>query len=326
MSDEMQIDGTSYISSKRAAQLSGYAQDYIGQLARRSLIEAKRIGGLWYVSMESLEVYKKKAEEYKPEPPISRHDTPEPGTLVFFDGKEYLSAARAAEMTGYAQDYVGQLGRSGKILSQQVGNRWYVEKESILGHKAEKDRLLAAVQRESVGLQIPQGAQKKQPEYLSNIRYSGSGPLLNYYQDDKDLMADTGKEIKRLASSDNFDEEDDLPELGSSTKVYTVPIRRLPTPVTQHGNQRRVGREIALPMPRKSYLPMILGAAATIIIILSIGYTAAFKKNSAYAVNITQFKDLNSLPASVEAAVSHIGDVLELYLTRELSYKRSQTQ
>ena len=35
MSDEMQIEGKPYISSKRASELSGYAQDYIGQLARK---------------------------------------------------------------------------------------------------------------------------------------------------------------------------------------------------------------------------------------------------------------------------------------------------
>ena len=41
------IGDENLISSKRAAESSGYAQDYIGQLARKGLIEARRIGGLW---------------------------------------------------------------------------------------------------------------------------------------------------------------------------------------------------------------------------------------------------------------------------------------
>src|ERR1700722_5857714 len=186
MSEEMQIDGKSYISSKRASHLSGYAQDYIGQLARKALIDARRIGGLWYIYMESLENYKQKAGEFKPEPPV-RPESTEPGTLIFFDGKEYLSAARAAEQTGYTQDYVGQLARTGSVLSQQVGNRWYVERQSLLGHKKEKDALLGAVQSESVGIQKRAIASKDHPEYQANYRHSGQEPLLNYFYEEGDL-------------------------------------------------------------------------------------------------------------------------------------------
>ena len=326
MSEEMQIDGKSYISSKRASQLSGYAQDYIGQLARKSLIDARRIGGLWYVSMESLEEYKKKADEYKPEPPTARSEVAEPGTLVFFDGKEYLSAARAAEITGYTQDYVGQLGRSGKILSQQVGNRWYVEKDSITGHKAEKDRLLAAVQRESVGLQIPQTATKNTPKYLANTGYSGAGPILNYYHEENDLMALTEKAVSDAdLPTPVKGTEDALQELKINTHVYSIPIKRR---YKDHSGAiaGRVGSERMLPMPRKSLLPMIIGAAATIVIVLSVGYASIFKQNSAYALGIRHLSDISTLPASVGAAVGRIGDILEPLLTRELIYTRSDSQ
>ena len=55
MTNEITLEGEEYISSKRASELSGYAQDYIGQLARVAAIDAKRIGGLWYVSLDSLD-------------------------------------------------------------------------------------------------------------------------------------------------------------------------------------------------------------------------------------------------------------------------------
>ncbi len=69
MSDAISLEGKEYISSKRASELSGYAQDYIGQLARKGLIHAQRVGGLWYISMASLVGYKTKADDYVPQQP-----------------------------------------------------------------------------------------------------------------------------------------------------------------------------------------------------------------------------------------------------------------
>ena len=115
MSDEVHIGDQTYISSKRAAQISGYAQDYIGQLCRSGLIEAQRIGGLWYVVLDSLYKHKQKADSYVPVAP-RREPSTEAESLVSFDGKDYVSASRAAELTGYHRDYVAQLGRAGTIL------------------------------------------------------------------------------------------------------------------------------------------------------------------------------------------------------------------
>jgi hypothetical protein len=51
------------------------------------------------------------------------------------DGKNYLSSKRAAKVTGYAKDYVGQLCREGRISARLVGRNWYVLEESILEHR-----------------------------------------------------------------------------------------------------------------------------------------------------------------------------------------------
>lgn len=47
--DELTIDGKKYISSKRAAKITGYAKDYVGQLCREGYVEARRVGRNWYV-------------------------------------------------------------------------------------------------------------------------------------------------------------------------------------------------------------------------------------------------------------------------------------
>lgn len=49
--------------------------------------------------------------------------------------KVYISAKRAAEITGYARDYVGQLCREGHVDAKMVGRSWYVFEPSIRAHR-----------------------------------------------------------------------------------------------------------------------------------------------------------------------------------------------
>jgi excisionase family DNA binding protein len=55
-------------------------------------------------------------------------------------GKKYISSKRAAELTGYAKDYIGQMARSGKLPGMRMGRAWYVEKEALLGGEAKEER------------------------------------------------------------------------------------------------------------------------------------------------------------------------------------------
>ena len=52
------IDGTSYISSSRAASLFGYTKDYVGQLARSGKIKSQLIGRTWYIDEDSIRSHK----------------------------------------------------------------------------------------------------------------------------------------------------------------------------------------------------------------------------------------------------------------------------
>lgn len=56
--DQMEIDGKNYLSSKKAAELTGYAKDYVGQLCREGRVTAKLIGRSWYVSEESIKAHR----------------------------------------------------------------------------------------------------------------------------------------------------------------------------------------------------------------------------------------------------------------------------
>lgn len=299
MSDDVVVAGVSYISSKRASEVSGYTQDYIGQLARSGAIDAKRIGGLWHVSLESLNSYKEKSEEFKPTPPQHENKSADPESFVSLDGKDYISASRASKLSGYNQDYIGQLARSGSILSRQVGNRWYVEKGSLLSYKHEKDSLLAAVQSESVGI--------KRPASILEATEAYEQPLLNYIEEKKDLMP-------AIAEKEEPKEEN----MSVSTPV---PIRVVyserslpPKPLGANAASRYPARK------RGGGRMVLAGAALTIVIVLSFGF-ATLRSQSVYTLKTP--KTTQEALLGVSNIVSRIGDVLEKWLVRELVYKRA---
>ncbi len=60
--DEIDFGGKTYISSKRAAKMANYTNDYVGQLCREGRVSCRRIGRDWYVKEESILEHKSKKE------------------------------------------------------------------------------------------------------------------------------------------------------------------------------------------------------------------------------------------------------------------------
>lgn len=223
---ELQFDGKPFVPSKIAAKATGYTQDYIGQLARSASILSHRVGGLWYVNLEDLEQHKKDSEAYVPEAPkgpaIAQNSS-----IVMFDGREYVSSKRAAEITGYAQDYVGQLARSGKIDSRQMAERWYVSKEDLKKHKQEKDALLGAVQAQAVGVAPRSGAE----ESKRNVSAIYNAPLYTYVKEEapelpripeKSSILDLSKESRLGVSDYEFENKESDPDA-----IHHIAIRTM---------------------------------------------------------------------------------------------------
>ncbi|OGG56717.1 hypothetical protein A3D71_03955 [Candidatus Kaiserbacteria bacterium RIFCSPHIGHO2_02_FULL_55_20] len=324
MSDTMLLEGKEYISSRRASELCGYAQDYIGQLARKGLIDARRVGGLWYVSLPSLQGYKDNAAAYVPQQPMNVQPV-DVESLVSFDGRDHVSAARAAKITGYHQDYVGQLARSGAIISRQVGNRWYVDRDAILAHKREKDSLLGAVQAQSVGI-----ARNNilSPKAEPDESYSGSGPFMTYTTDSGDLLPiavhQEQKPVPENAEMNDVQRDDFEQE-------YVVPIRTIKTPDVVSNAVRRVAplhTDTVVRTPRKTMYYGTVGklaaAALTIVVVLSFGF-ATLKGSSIYGTNILRGSSglsRNELTATAIGALRKAGDFFMNILSREIVFKR----
>lgn len=54
---------------------------------------------------------------------------------ILIDEKKYVSSKRAAKVTGYAKDYIGQLCREGRVPARLVGRSWYVLESAIHDHR-----------------------------------------------------------------------------------------------------------------------------------------------------------------------------------------------
>lgn len=330
MSDEITLHGKTYVPSRRAAEESSYAQDYIGQLARAGLIEAERVGGLWYVTMESLNAYKENSIAALAAAPVPQpaSATRESDTLISFDGRDYISASRASKITGYNQDYIGQLARAGKILSRQVGNRWYVDREGLEAHKLQKDAMLASVQAESTGVVAAR---------VNDAAVSGDvaphnvqdAHLMHYFEDNSDLMPSLGGAHPRAdvitPTADSPDSGDpiyiDEPEI--DVRPAHVPIRIVEEPVRQPryaGDSRRPSSWTGgVSLATRSVF------ALTVVVVLMYGFVS-IRNGSIYSY-VGKTDSVRAVSAALAAgaapALGFIGDVIEDIVSPVITYTRN---
>lgn len=208
--DAVQSQNTSIITSSRAAQLSGYSQDYVGQLCRNGSIGCKRVSGEWQVDLSDLLAYKKRFNpnfNYTSTTVATNHNSAQSSPItsvtlghkdVFTkDDKTYISSAEAADITGYSQDYVGQLARSDSVKAQKVGRKWFVDKSSLMSHKAHNDGLLATIQTESVGL-----SDTFKPNTLNSDKNNRSIPIVTYERDDGPIPLAVEKDYNHVKVMD----------------------------------------------------------------------------------------------------------------------------
>lgn len=315
--DEIVIEGKEYVSSKRASELSSYAQDYIGQLARSAQIDARRMGGLWYVSMESIGTYEATAEK-NALPSVTIVESPKMmDTIVSFDGKDYISANKASKLTGYNQDYIGQLARAGKILSRQVGRRWYVDRDGLIAHKDEKDALLAAVQSEAVGISTPSKDAEKQsgiPEEIMEYKHDNQGDLL-----------------PRVAEKTYFDQakQADIDEINPEVPqqdAYRIPIRVARREVQRRSpstNLRKNSAQSTSWLSRNALYGSLGLVVLTVVVVLAVNFRV-FNEPSVYANVKSRLSDMTASVAvgATGGFLNSIETAIENLFVPELTYTR----
>jgi excisionase family DNA binding protein len=105
---------------------------------------------------------------------------------VLIKGIKYISSKQAAQLTGYAKDYIGQLVRMNKLKAVKVGRAWFVDEKEVMAmaHKA--------VPTAQAGLTASVVERKVETVYKSTVTASVSFPRswseIKYLNDDSPLL------------------------------------------------------------------------------------------------------------------------------------------
>jgi len=219
MIDEILLDGKRYVSVKRAADLTEYTTDYVGQLCRARKIDATRVGHNWYIEENSIIEHKQSQLEVKE---VDNTDK------ITLGEKRYVSVKKAAALAGYTTDYVGQLCRSGKLDATRIGHNWYVE-ESSLGER--KPFSLKPIESKY------NKAEKTKENKIGQNRNIFKSPFVIYSKDERSLLPELEEKILQTEQIPTGVEEHEsvpapspiLTKIGQNTEENT---RKTTNPLT----------------------------------------------------------------------------------------------
>lgn len=149
--DELVIDNLVYIPSKKAAAITGYAKDYIGQLCREGRIEAKLVGRSWYVlessvkehrfgtqgapeapiaAQESVPVAPQKLESLEKVAPVSTEEAPadeswQPASYIAEPVEEIVTTAHPTSLINTTQEQETSQAASQLEEVQSAWQEWF---------------------------------------------------------------------------------------------------------------------------------------------------------------------------------------------------------
>lgn len=180
---------------------------------------------------------------------------------ITLEGKVYISSKRAAELTGYAKDYIGQLARSKKITATRVGRAWYVLQADIQQHASGDDvssRKIEDIQEKEVvdskssvtkeSSEIPSSLRVESPQgftrALSTLQHNSptqnvfkTWGSIQYLKDDRPLFPQnlnrdgfTTNEHKVAVTISKNTNDTKQPDIASVSKVISNDSTKIPRP------------------------------------------------------------------------------------------------
>lgn len=138
---------------------------------------------------------------------------------------KYISSKRAARLTGYAQDYIGQLVRMNKVNATKVGKAWFVEEAGLMQHVNGSNRLPAPIK------QLAEVEVRAHGQYVSRVRagisYPASWGAISYLEDDSPLIPESISDKRDTAENKSIIGLDSV-SFNAGRDGYQVQIRRAP--------------------------------------------------------------------------------------------------
>jgi len=120
-----------YITLQKASEISSYTSDYIGRLARKKKIRAKKIYTQYSWAINRNDIIPGNDFELIPKNVEKKDKKNVP---------EFLTLKEASRISGYNFDHLGRLAREGKIRAKQifVSPAWQVHKKDLLRYSSTK--------------------------------------------------------------------------------------------------------------------------------------------------------------------------------------------
>ena len=137
---------------------------------------------------------------------------------ITIDEKKYISSKRAAKITGYAKDYVGQLCREGRVPARLIGRNWYVLESAIQDHRfgdseiQSEETVLEAPRYETAPEEIFPSVNRLRTEELSEEPLEEDqkeeDPSTPSQEDVQDPWGTWFKRFEHTGSTDTFESRD----------------------------------------------------------------------------------------------------------------------
>ncbi len=129
---------------------------------------------------------------------------------LILEGKIYISARRASRIMNYAQDYIGQLCRTGKLECKMIGRSWFVTEESLLSHResaieSTEERVLKIIEKDKEELtkNIQEKIKEENTREKQTVCKIESSPL-EYHVEEKPLLPPLGKRVSPAFAIPSF--------------------------------------------------------------------------------------------------------------------------
>lgn len=124
--DEITIGDKTYISSKQAAKITGYAKDYVGQLCREGRVEARLVGRNWYVLDSAIREHRfGKEDEVEP---VKEQEEPVTDRASTWQKPQYV-AENPVLVPQFSSKPVETLGSPAIADMQSAWREWFDEKK-----------------------------------------------------------------------------------------------------------------------------------------------------------------------------------------------------
>lgn len=143
--------------------------------------------------------------------------------------KSYVKASVIARELGYTADYVGQLCRSGKVDAKLFGRSWYVDKDSIQGHKVTRYRSTQALTTKAIKAAQSDDEEDSIKIAINSRFYAHSSlkPSPRYVPDDAELIPAVDKDLKKKGNVQIHLAEAEAVKVSSVSPLYNFETPKL---------------------------------------------------------------------------------------------------